>query len=652
MGAVARQRIERQDGSASATAERELLDPTTDAFVRASGPAPGQLIAGLQHADPSTRARAVQRLQAGIGNAAVGSMLGSAPAEAPRDLHIERRRGRRRVARPPSSARKGTLPSDGAVALDTSAAAWRRERDHRTAHSRRATRSRRAVWRTCWRPSAVARRLDKSAGSRNPTTRPAPPPRSIRPRSTWTSPSRCPSWTPPATMLPKAKAEWTRWYAALDAHEQGHVTKVHGVYEGAGQRDDRQDARWRGHDIEHRERLDAAQERRVRQGQRPRPLKAGPSWTSASRRSSWTRKRRRRPRRPSHRATRRPYRTCPATSSGQPAAYDRAVTAALPVAAGATVCAHHRGAHLTAVRVPTAARAAAGPGCGRGRPRAGPRPRLDARRGHRVRGTPGTGGECGARGIRARGGKPIIVIGHSGGGSLARLAMSDVAYRGRATAVAPLVGCLVTLGTPHACTSRPPACATKASSSASSWSSRTRVPGSRRTTGYVTVASDAVRPRAARIAAASPDATADCGRSVGSAGRSSSVIVGTLLPTGSDGVVSVEWAHLSGATNLTYHDVLSRGARRALVRRRGHRGPVVARGRGRLARGLRGSSHARQLIRPGRPPGPAPPRRRGSRKPVHRASGTPRLGWPRRRRVPHGEATRRSRSHRARASAR
>ena len=24
-----------------------------------------------------------------------------------------------------------------------------------------------------------------------------------------------PSWTPPATMLPKARAEWTRWYAAL-----------------------------------------------------------------------------------------------------------------------------------------------------------------------------------------------------------------------------------------------------------------------------------------------------------------------------------------------------------------------------------------------------------------------------------------------------
>jgi len=41
-----------------------------------------------------------------------------------------------------------------------------------------------------------------------------------------------PSWTPPTTMLPKAKAEWTRWYAALLAHEQGHIALVHTVYDG------------------------------------------------------------------------------------------------------------------------------------------------------------------------------------------------------------------------------------------------------------------------------------------------------------------------------------------------------------------------------------------------------------------------------------
>jgi hypothetical protein len=49
-----------------------------------------------------------------------------------------------------------------------------------------------------------------------------------------------------------------------------------------------------------------------------------------------------------------------------------------------------------------------------------------------------------------RGGRrPIIVIGHSGGGIAARLAMSPVPFNRRVTAVAKAVGCLVTLGTPH-----------------------------------------------------------------------------------------------------------------------------------------------------------------------------------------------------------
>jgi predicted secreted Zn-dependent protease len=41
-----------------------------------------------------------------------------------------------------------------------------------------------------------------------------------------------PSWSPPSTMLPKARAEWTRWYAALRAHEQGHIDLVHQVFDG------------------------------------------------------------------------------------------------------------------------------------------------------------------------------------------------------------------------------------------------------------------------------------------------------------------------------------------------------------------------------------------------------------------------------------
>jgi hypothetical protein len=41
-----------------------------------------------------------------------------------------------------------------------------------------------------------------------------------------------PSWTPPPSMLPKAKAEWDRWYAALLAHEAGHVKLVHDHFDG------------------------------------------------------------------------------------------------------------------------------------------------------------------------------------------------------------------------------------------------------------------------------------------------------------------------------------------------------------------------------------------------------------------------------------
>jgi hypothetical protein len=58
-------------------------------------------------------------------------------------------------------------------------------------------------------------------------------------------------------------------------------------------------------------------------------------------------------------------------------------------------------------------------------------------------------GKAIAHTYRAGGRRPIIVIGHSGGGIAARLAMSHQAYFGRVAGVAEAVGCLVTLGTPH-----------------------------------------------------------------------------------------------------------------------------------------------------------------------------------------------------------
>ena len=44
---------------------------------------------------------------------------------------------------------------------------------------------------------------------------------------------------------------------------------------------------------------------------------------------------------------------------------------------------------------------------------------------------------------------PLLVIGHSMGGIVARLAMSSEPFEGRRAGVAEDVGCLVTLGTPH-----------------------------------------------------------------------------------------------------------------------------------------------------------------------------------------------------------
>ena len=49
----------------------------------------------------------------------------------------------------------------------------------------------------------------------------------------------------------------------------------------------------------------------------------------------------------------------------------------------------------------------------------------------------------------AGGRRAIIVVGHSAGGIVARLAMSDRPFNGRVAGVSPAVGCLVTLGTPH-----------------------------------------------------------------------------------------------------------------------------------------------------------------------------------------------------------
>lgn len=142
----------------------------------------------------------------------------------------------------------------------------------------------------------------------------------------------------------------------------------------------------------------------------------------------------------------------------------------------------------------------------------------------------------------AGGGQPLLVVAHSGGGIVARLAMSETSFRGRRSAVAASVGALVTLGTPHGL-------AGAGVRSAHSGVVAARFldrHGPRRpvapTTAYLTVGSDFVRPR--------PLTWWE-----GLVSRGFGAIVGPLPAEGGDGIVSATAAHLAGAEQLTFRDV-------------------------------------------------------------------------------------------------
>jgi hypothetical protein len=149
----------------------------------------------------------------------------------------------------------------------------------------------------------------------------------------------------------------------------------------------------------------------------------------------------------------------------------------------------------------------------------------------------------------ARGGRPILVVGHSGGGLLVRLAMSDAPYRGQVGGAAPMVGCLVTLGSPHDLHHAPIPHPHEGVRLAAFLAGRQ--PGAYHSpaTGYVTVASDAVPapPATRRARRRSP-----LGRIQDAFFRR---ITGPALAPGGDGIVSVALAHLEGARRLTLHDV-------------------------------------------------------------------------------------------------
>ena len=147
-----------------------------------------------------------------------------------------------------------------------------------------------------------------------------------------------------------------------------------------------------------------------------------------------------------------------------------------------------------------------------------------------------------ARTYHLGGRRPIIVIGHSGGGIAARLAMSPVPFHGHAASVADAVGTLVTLGTPHGLHSVHNRYH-HAGHVASEFLER-ETPGAffAPRTGYLTVGS------------AFPQAAFE-----GALGRLAeevfSMIVGTDTQALGDGIVPASAVHLSGAQQVTFDDV-------------------------------------------------------------------------------------------------
>jgi hypothetical protein len=141
---------------------------------------------------------------------------------------------------------------------------------------------------------------------------------------------------------------------------------------------------------------------------------------------------------------------------------------------------------------------------------------------------------------------PLLVVGHSAGGIIARLAMSPTALDGRLGNVADDVGCLVTLGTPHRV--RPHARWVEHAGQRATRFLDHACPGAwfAPATRYVTVGSIAVSPRAADPAPAPKQLL----------NRILTDFVGPSGHVGGDGIVTEDLTHLAGARHVTLTDAL------------------------------------------------------------------------------------------------
>jgi hypothetical protein len=140
---------------------------------------------------------------------------------------------------------------------------------------------------------------------------------------------------------------------------------------------------------------------------------------------------------------------------------------------------------------------------------------------------------------------PVMVVGHSMGGIIARLAMAPSAFDGRRAGVADDVGCLVTLGTPHRFTPRVPW--RHAGQRAAEHLAQVS-PGAffAPTTGYLTVGSTLV----------SPDRRAPTGSLVSALDCVLRALVGETPGVRSDGLVDSDRCRLDGVPHLEFADVV------------------------------------------------------------------------------------------------
>jgi len=140
------------------------------------------------------------------------------------------------------------------------------------------------------------------------------------------------------------------------------------------------------------------------------------------------------------------------------------------------------------------------------------------------------------------GGEPIIVIGHSGGGVAARLAMATVPYRGHYAGVADAVGCLVTLGTPHDLHKLRTRVRHKGHDALEFLERESGGPFHAPRTAYLSVAG-----------VLTPQTTIGALR--WATGQAYSVIIGQQLWDPGDGIVPASVAHLKNAENITLNNV-------------------------------------------------------------------------------------------------